>query len=70
MPSTAYELASESAWRKSSYSSDGSGNCVEVAHGVTGAMPVRDSKFPAGPALVIPGGIWGVFLDAVKRRTI
>ncbi|MEV5567650.1 DUF397 domain-containing protein [Streptomyces sp. NPDC052196] len=57
------------AWTKSSYSSDG-GNCVEVAHGVTGAMPVRDSKVPAGPALVIPDSIWGVFLDAVKHDTI
>ncbi|MFE9368569.1 DUF397 domain-containing protein [Streptomyces sp. NPDC006711] len=70
MPSTAYELAPESAWRKSSYSNDGSGNCVEVAHGVTGAMPVRDSKFPASPALVIPDSVWGVFLDAVKHRAI
>ncbi|MFF3159344.1 DUF397 domain-containing protein [Streptomyces sp. NPDC057910] len=57
------------AWTKSTYSSDG-GNCVEVAHGVAGAMPVRDSKNPTGPALVIPDSIWGAFLDSVKHDAI
>ncbi|MFI6056454.1 DUF397 domain-containing protein [Streptomyces violascens] len=57
------------SWIKSTYSSDG-GNCVEVAHGVTGAMPVRDSKNPAGPALVVSDTSWNVFLDAVKHHTI
>ncbi|MFF3159522.1 DUF397 domain-containing protein [Streptomyces sp. NPDC057910] len=57
------------AWTKSTYS-DGGNNCVEVAHGVPDAMPVPDSKVPAGPAIVIPDSIWGTFLDAVKQRTI
>ncbi|MFJ6720551.1 DUF397 domain-containing protein [Streptomyces sp. NPDC091259] len=53
-------------WAKSSYSSDG-GNCIEVAAGqITGAMPVRDSKQPAGPAVVFSDSIWGAFVDAVK----
>ncbi|MGW6855861.1 DUF397 domain-containing protein [Streptomyces xanthophaeus] len=56
-------------WTKSSYS-DGGNNCVEVAHGVTGAMPVRDSKQPAGPALVFGDTSWGLFVDAVKARQL
>lgn len=53
-------------WMKSSYSSDG-GNCVEVAAGqLAGAMPVRDSKVPAGPAVLFGDASWGVFVDAVK----
>ncbi|MFE0379117.1 DUF397 domain-containing protein [Streptomyces inhibens] len=36
----------ESAWRKSSYSSGG-GNCVEVASIASGTVAVRDSKNPA-----------------------
>nr|WSW47032.1 DUF397 domain-containing protein [Streptomyces sp. NBC_01001] len=57
--------ASGLTWTKSSYS-DGGNNCVEVAHGVAGAMPVRDSKVPAGPALVFGDTSWGVFVDDVK----
>jgi hypothetical protein len=60
--STAYGLT----WTKSSYSSD-AGQCIEVAAGqITGAMPVRDSKVPAGPAVVFSDSIWGAFVDAVK----
>ncbi|MEU1074356.1 MULTISPECIES: DUF397 domain-containing protein [unclassified Streptomyces] len=56
-------------WTKSTYSSDG-GNCVEVAHGIVGAMPVRDSKVPAGPALVIRDSVWGAFVAGVKRGDV
>ncbi|MDH6138024.1 hypothetical protein P3T35_000001, partial [Kitasatospora sp. GP30] len=41
------------AWVKSSYSDHG-GNCVEVAPGLPGVTPVRDSKDPEGPALYFP----------------
>ncbi|MFI5620449.1 DUF397 domain-containing protein [Streptomyces sp. NPDC051567] len=57
--------ASGLIWTKSSYS-EGATNCLEVAHGVCGAVPVRDSKVPAGPALVFGDSHWGVFLNAVK----
>ncbi|MFJ7204422.1 DUF397 domain-containing protein [Streptomyces sp. NPDC098789] len=54
------------AWTKSTYSSDG-GNCLEVASGqLIGAVPVRDSKNPTGPALVVTGAQWTAFVNAVK----
>ncbi|MFJ8472408.1 DUF397 domain-containing protein [Kitasatospora sp. NPDC094011] len=53
------------AWIKSSCSQNG-GNCVEVAPGVPGVMPVRDSKDPQGPALAFPTTVWDSFVAAVK----
>ncbi len=53
-------------WAASSYSGN-QGNCLEVAHGaLPSAMPVRDSKRPAGPAIVVSDTAWGLFLDGVK----
>ncbi|MDX3854438.1 DUF397 domain-containing protein [Streptomyces sp. AK02-01A] len=49
-------------WRKSSHSSDNGGNCVEVASGLSGVVPVRDSKRPAGPVLVFASGAWAGFV--------
>ena len=53
------------AWRKSSYSG-GAGNCVEFAGGLPGAVGVRDSKDPAGPALVFSPRTWRAFVAKVK----
>ncbi|MFD5318087.1 DUF397 domain-containing protein [Streptomyces sp. NPDC127098] len=38
------------------------GSCVEVGDGVPGVMPVRDSKVPHGPVLVIPAAAWAAFV--------
>ncbi|MFF3005734.1 DUF397 domain-containing protein [Kitasatospora sp. NPDC057940] len=54
------------AWRKSSYSGSNGGNCVEVAPGFPGLVPVRDSKDPHGPALVFPAAAWEAFVSAVR----
>ncbi|MGW1691989.1 DUF397 domain-containing protein [Streptomyces sp. NPDC002399] len=54
------------AWRKSSYSNGSGGDCLEVADGHPGVVPVRDSKRPEGPALVIPASVWTPFVEAVK----
>ena len=54
------------AWRKSSYSNQAGGNCVEVADGIPGVVPIRDSKRPDGPALVFPAGSWATFIDELK----
>ncbi|WP_275464190.1 DUF397 domain-containing protein [Streptomyces noursei] len=54
------------SWRKSSYSDKG-GDCVEVADGTPGVVPVRDSKNPAGPHLVFGDGAWASFIAALKN---
>lgn len=55
-------------WRKSSYSGSQQGTCVEVLDGFTGGVPVRDSKNPTGPALVVSQAGWAAFVDAAKRE--
>ncbi|MFI2078558.1 DUF397 domain-containing protein [Streptomyces triculaminicus] len=52
-------------WRKSSYS-QGQYECVEVADGFPHHVPVRDSKNPVGPALILPNTTWLSFTEAVK----
>ncbi|WDG30799.1 DUF397 domain-containing protein [Streptomyces sp. CA-278952] len=56
------------AWRKSSYSNQEGGDCVEVADGFPGVVPVRDSKNPHGPALVLPAAAWTAFVAAVAAH--
>ncbi|MEV7598962.1 DUF397 domain-containing protein [Kitasatospora sp. NPDC089797] len=51
-------------WFKSSCSGNG-GQCVEVASGFPGLVPVRDSKDPQGPALVFSAEAWRSFVAAV-----
>ncbi|ANB07164.1 hypothetical protein SAM40697_3206 [Streptomyces ambofaciens] len=55
-------------WRKSSYSDGGGTNCVEVADGCPGLVPVRDSKVPEGRVLVFGAGAWGAFLAGMRGR--
>lgn len=50
----------ESLWFKSSYSGS-QGDCVEVAWLANGAVGVRDSKNPTGPALVFAPDEWDAF---------
>ncbi len=52
-------------WRKSTFSGD-QGNCVEVADGIAGVVPVRDSKNPQDPALRFAPEAWSAFVDGVK----
>ncbi|MEU6613356.1 DUF397 domain-containing protein [Streptomyces parvus] len=56
------------AWRSSSYSNQEGGNCVQVADGFPGVVPVRDSKNPTGPALVVPAAAWSAFIAGVVVR--
>lgn len=56
---------STAVWRKSSYSDGGANNCVEVADNFPGLVPVRDSKTPTGPALVIAAPAWAAFVGFV-----
>ena len=56
---------SKAAWRKSSRSSQ-STNCVEVAGNLPYRVAIRDSKRPAGPALVVTRATWHAFTAKVK----
>ncbi|MGW0943705.1 DUF397 domain-containing protein [Streptomyces sp. NPDC002623] len=54
------------AWRKSSYSDGGDNNCVEVADGYPGIVPVRDSKAPTARPLVFSAVSWSAFVRGTK----
>ena len=58
------------SWRKSSYSNQDGGDCLEVADGFAEVLPVRDSKTPTGPVLVFPADDWAVFISSVKTGSI
>jgi len=58
---------STALWRKSSYSEGGANDCVEVADGYTGVIPVRDSKIQAARPLVFSTAAWTAFTTGVKR---
>jgi hypothetical protein len=57
---------SDALWFKSSYSNGDGGDCVEVAGNIPGVVPVRDSKSPDGPALVVAASAWTPFVTALK----
>ncbi|MFG2380653.1 DUF397 domain-containing protein [Streptomyces avermitilis] len=61
----AYDFIGAARWRKSTYSDGNGGSCVEVADGVPGVVPVRDSKVPDGPVLLIGSASWTDFIGAV-----
>ncbi|MEU6393100.1 DUF397 domain-containing protein [Streptomyces sp. NPDC046939] len=59
--------AALNGWRKSSYSGSEGGSCLEVLdHHPTG-VPVRDSKTPNGPAVLISTPHWATFITALKE---
>ncbi|MGH3313092.1 MAG: DUF397 domain-containing protein [Streptomyces sp.] len=51
-------------WRKSSYSGDSGGECVEVAE-LTSRVAVRDSKEPEGPYLTFPASAFTALVQSV-----
>ena len=52
-------------WRKSSYSGNSGGQCVEVG-AADQLIAVRDSMDPQGPALAFGPQDWRRFTDRVK----
>jgi hypothetical protein len=52
-------------WRKSGRSS-AQGNCVELARLAGSEVAIRNSRHPAGPALVFTGAELDAFLEGVK----
>jgi hypothetical protein len=53
-------------WRKSRESNP-SGNCVEVAELPDGAVAMRNSRYPQGPALVYTRAEVAAFLAGVRN---
>ncbi|MGX1882224.1 DUF397 domain-containing protein [Streptomyces sp. NPDC055287] len=51
-------------WRKSSYSGNTGGDCVEIAQ-LAARVAVRDSKNPGGPALTVTPAAFAAFVAAV-----
>ena len=60
------DYLSNAKWFKSSRSG-ASRNCVEVAFLPRDLVGVRDSKQPAGPALVFTSDEWSAFVNAADR---
>ncbi|PAZ12067.1 DUF397 domain-containing protein [Streptomyces sp. SA15] len=57
---------SATTWIKSSYSGNDGGNCIEVAPGFPTVVPVRDSKTPDGPILLITPSAWSAFTSTLR----
>jgi len=53
------------AWRKSTYSADNNGDCVEVGGGAP-VVVVRDTKDRAGAVLAFGADAWARFAAAVR----
>ncbi|MEU5095028.1 DUF397 domain-containing protein [Streptomyces sp. NPDC020996] len=59
----------ELAWFKSSYSSSGDGDCIEVA-ATPATVHVRDSKHRQGPQLALSPAAWTAFVAHVDRASV
>ncbi|HEY9412508.1 MAG TPA: DUF397 domain-containing protein [Jiangellaceae bacterium] len=59
----------EFEFHKSSFSKDADA-CVEVARNVPGVVAVRDSKDPAGPALLVSPVEWRRLTASVRRAAL
>ncbi|MFF9483723.1 DUF397 domain-containing protein [Streptomyces sp. NPDC014676] len=64
----AYDFPGAACWHKSSYSGGSGGEeCVEVAAGLPGVVPVRDSKVDGGPVIVVGSAAWTEFIGGINR---
>ena len=53
-------------WRKSTYSGNNGGNCVEVARNLPGVVAIRDSKDREGAALVVGPRAFAALLAGIR----
>ncbi|GHF75105.1 DUF397 domain-containing protein [Streptomyces thermodiastaticus] len=63
----AAQVVPEAAWFKSSYSTGGGGECVEVAT-VTDVVHVRDTKRPTEARLSFGPAAWACFVRMAAGR--
>ncbi|MET7679827.1 DUF397 domain-containing protein [Streptomyces sp. NPDC005423] len=61
----AYNFPGAARWRKSTYSDGNGGSCVEIADGVPGVVPVRDSKVVAGAVVLVGSVAWARFIGGL-----
>lgn len=61
---TSHQLRA-ATWIKSSHSGANGGDCIEIAPGFPETVPVRDSKNPDGPVLLVTRYAWSVFVSAL-----
>lgn len=64
---------SEADWTSSSSSQANGGECVEGAPAhveAYGAVPVRDSKQPTGPVLMVSARAWAALVDAASAERL
>lgn len=54
-------------WRKSSFSQQPNGDCVEVAILSSGEITVRDSKNPTAAAVILADAEWRAFTAGIRR---
>jgi hypothetical protein len=66
MSATKLTALTGAQWVKSGRSGPTGGNCVEVAFLTDGQVAVRNSRQPAGPALVFSAREWDAFLGGAK----
>ena len=64
-PTASVDLA-QATWRKSSRSSGGGSNCVEVAC-LPRHVAIRDSRNPHGAALILSPAAFRELTDALRR---
>ncbi len=65
---TASDLT-RAAWRKSSRSSGGGSNCVEIAQ-LSGHIAIRDSKNPEDAALIVTSAVFRELTGGIRRGTV
>ncbi|WP_411575913.1 DUF397 domain-containing protein [Streptomyces mutabilis] len=65
MNSTPEASPRSATWRKSSHSAGDGGDCLEIATGISGVIPVRDSKNP-GSRVTFQAEAWSAFVGAIK----
>ncbi|MFC8091136.1 DUF397 domain-containing protein [Streptomyces sp. NPDC057301] len=60
------EILAGIQWRKSSYSGDEGGQCIEIAATPHTTIAIRDSKNPAGPIVTLDPAAFNSFLGWAK----
>lgn len=63
-------IGSRITWYKSSYSSPNGGQCLEVGKGLSGVVPIRDSKRPDGPVVVVSSRAWAGLVTFAREANL